>query len=442
VAGAVDETLSDLRLALELSAEADRFEIRHAIGASYGMQGRIDEAEASFRALAEESAGTPDHAKALGHLSMCAITHGDLADGARLAEQALAECIDEGYGKYLRTNLAWLLLLLGRWAEAERLIEQSIAEAVAGGDIHDECALVATAGRLAGWRGDLATAFDNASRAQRLAKRLGNPADTICATDVLALALSENDMAGEGAALLPEMLRLDVPGVEPREFSYSYVVLSEACLRAGDLAGARAAAARGRWHLRNAAYWRGALDRVEAQIDLACGDALGAAGKLRPWIEAPMPIAYEQARLLEVAADALTTIGDKAGGLARAEGALRIFELLGAGRPAERVGAWIRAHTARRTGRPRSSLPGRLTERELEILQLVVLGRTNREIALGLTISLGTAKKHVENVMAKAGASRRTELVPFAISLGVLTAEALVAGPAAKRRLPGAIPVE
>ncbi|MGZ4143286.1 MAG: response regulator transcription factor [Actinomycetota bacterium] len=71
----------------------------------------------------------------------------------------------------------------------------------------------------------------------------------------------------------------------------------------------------------------------------------------------------------------------------------------------------------RRRGRPRSSRPFQLTERETEVLQLVMRGKTNREIGAALFISPATVKKHVENVKIKLGVHRRSELVTAGLSL-------------------------
>ena len=61
-----------------------------------------------------------------------------------------------------------------------------------------------------------------------------------------------------------------------------------------------------------------------------------------------------------------------------------------------------------------------LTPRELEVLELMKLGRTNRQIAQDLVISLGTAKNHVEHIMAKLGVSDRTQAVVKSLELGIL----------------------
>jgi DNA-binding NarL/FixJ family response regulator len=61
-----------------------------------------------------------------------------------------------------------------------------------------------------------------------------------------------------------------------------------------------------------------------------------------------------------------------------------------------------------------------LTPRELEVLALMKLGRTNRQIAADLVISLGTAKNHVEHIISKLGVSDRTQAVVKALELGIL----------------------
>ena len=61
-----------------------------------------------------------------------------------------------------------------------------------------------------------------------------------------------------------------------------------------------------------------------------------------------------------------------------------------------------------------------LTPRELEVLGLVQLGRSNREVAEVLFISRGTVKRHIENIMAKLGVSDRTQAVVRALQLGIL----------------------
>jgi DNA-binding NarL/FixJ family response regulator len=65
-----------------------------------------------------------------------------------------------------------------------------------------------------------------------------------------------------------------------------------------------------------------------------------------------------------------------------------------------------------------------LTSREMEVMLLMKLGYTNRQIAQDLVISLGTAKNHVEHIIGKLGVSDRTQAVVKALELGVLDLDA------------------
>lgn len=64
-----------------------------------------------------------------------------------------------------------------------------------------------------------------------------------------------------------------------------------------------------------------------------------------------------------------------------------------------------------------------LTSREREVLQLVAEGRTNQEIANQLIISIKTVQAHRANMMEKLGLQDITQLVRFAITHGIISAE-------------------
>jgi DNA-binding NarL/FixJ family response regulator len=55
-----------------------------------------------------------------------------------------------------------------------------------------------------------------------------------------------------------------------------------------------------------------------------------------------------------------------------------------------------------------------LTEREIEVLQLIAIGATNREIAQELVISEGTVKNHVSNILTGLGLRDRTQAAIYA----------------------------
>ena len=62
----------------------------------------------------------------------------------------------------------------------------------------------------------------------------------------------------------------------------------------------------------------------------------------------------------------------------------------------------------------------RLTERELEVLQLVTAGQRNREIAAELGISENTVKFHLKNIVEKLHAQNRAELAARAVREGLV----------------------
>lgn len=73
-----------------------------------------------------------------------------------------------------------------------------------------------------------------------------------------------------------------------------------------------------------------------------------------------------------------------------------------------------------------------LTEREIEILQMVATGVTNRQIAYRLSISPNTVKVHLRNIFTKLGAESRTEATMIAVREGWVTVGNGAAAPPAE----------
>jgi LuxR family maltose regulon positive regulatory protein len=108
-----------------------------------------------------------------------------------------------------------------------------------------------------------------------------------------------------------------------------------------------------------------------------------------------------------------------------------LYEALSRGIAPEYVPRLLAAFTTDETEQasitpPRSSVSGlveALSERELEVLQLIAEGLTNKEIASRLYLSLNTIKVHTRNIYGKLGVRNRTQAVTKAKSLGILPSE-------------------
>ena len=77
---------------------------------------------------------------------------------------------------------------------------------------------------------------------------------------------------------------------------------------------------------------------------------------------------------------------------------------------AARVAAWQRGE--------RSEQPD-LTEREMEVLQLVAKGKSNKEIAYALNVTERTIEFHVGNILSKLGVASRVEAAMWARDRGI-----------------------
>jgi DNA-binding NarL/FixJ family response regulator len=89
----------------------------------------------------------------------------------------------------------------------------------------------------------------------------------------------------------------------------------------------------------------------------------------------------------------------------------------------------MRALEARLTGQakpPAAPAPAALTglddlsQREVEVLRLLAAGKSNREIADALCISLNTVATHVRSILTKTSTTNRTEATAYALRYGSL----------------------
>jgi DNA-binding CsgD family transcriptional regulator len=154
------------------------------------------------------------------------------------------------------------------------------------------------------------------------------------------------------------------------------------------------------------------LGAVSAQargaVLLAEGDARGALVALRDalqvWQELKAP--YEVARVRVLLGLACRALGDADTATLELEAAGGTFAQLGAAPDVERVDSL--AHG------PAPDVTHGLTARELQVLRLVAMGRTNREIAAELVLSEKTVDRHLSNILAKLRVPSRTAATAYA----------------------------
>jgi ATP/maltotriose-dependent transcriptional regulator MalT len=171
---------------------------------------------------------------------------------------------------------------------------------------------------------------------------------------------------------------------------------------------------------------RAATAHALAEIALLNGDSARAATMFLQALELlrELELPFERAETQLRAAVALAAAGERETAIERANDAYRTARKLGA-RP---LAAAARAHLEglgehvdrrRRAGDGNGEHAG-LSRRELEVVRLVAVGRTNREIAVDLFVSPRTVDMHVRNILVKLGCRSRTDATRRAAELGLL----------------------
>jgi DNA-binding CsgD family transcriptional regulator/tetratricopeptide (TPR) repeat protein len=147
---------------------------------------------------------------------------------------------------------------------------------------------------------------------------------------------------------------------------------------------------------------------TQAEVGLMAGDARSALVSSRramvAWQQAEAP--YLMARVRMVAGLACQALGDTDGAKLELGAARTLFEHLGAGPDLARLDALAHA--------PAPLRPSGLTKRELQVLQLVATGKTNKSIAADLFLSEKTIDRHVSNILAKLDLSSRAAATAWA----------------------------
>ena len=163
-------------------------------------------------------------------------------------------------------------------------------------------------------------------------------------------------------------------------------------------------------------YLRAASEYSTGSVALADGDAQSAIGALRRawalWCDIDTP--YEAARARVLIALACRDLGDDDTATMELGIARAAFTQIGATPDLARLDALVAP--AAPVDRPNTS---GLTGREIEVLELVATGKTNRQIAEALFISEKTVARHVSNIFTKLAVNSRAAATAHAYRHGL-----------------------
>jgi DNA-binding CsgD family transcriptional regulator len=172
----------------------------------------------------------------------------------------------------------------------------------------------------------------------------------------------------------------------------------------------------------------GALSHALGEAVLLDGDAAQAVDHFSRALDVlrPIDVPFERAQIQVRAGVALAAVGEREAAVERLTEAYRTANRLQARplaaeavRQLEILGEQVERRLGRRAAGQRERAG--LTRRELEVVQLVAVGRTNREIGKELFLSARTVEMHVGNALAKLDCHTRTEVAHKAERLGLLS---------------------
>jgi DNA-binding CsgD family transcriptional regulator len=153
---------------------------------------------------------------------------------------------------------------------------------------------------------------------------------------------------------------------------------------------------------------RATAAHAQGSVELAAGNPREGLVLLRRAWQAwqTLEVPHAAARAREALGLACRALGDRAGGRMELEAARSTYQALGARPDVARVDALL----ANRTD---AGLHG-LTRREVQVLRLVAAGRSNKEVAGALSLSVKTVERHVGNILTKLDVPSRVAATAWA----------------------------
>ncbi|WP_211192843.1 helix-turn-helix transcriptional regulator [Actinoplanes sp. TBRC 11911] len=346
---------------------------------------------------------------------------GRSAEAVRAARHGVEVCRTLGLAEtesWVHANMSLSLFTLGRWAESDAALDQAAAVAQS---YKARGVVAARRSHILMLRGEPAAAETEMAMARRLLA-----AQDLQPQMLVSLAQYTMELAalrGRRDDARAEFRRADAAGLTAGPVRYALPMLIAAAAIEADapdagtpaiIAAVRAAAA----GLPIVLPVNLALAKLlDAELARATGhddpgswqDAVEAISRL----EHPYALTLAHRGFARALLDTQRRRGEAA------------EQLAAAGRIADRLGARILSRDiealARRAGVAEAPASLGLTPRESTVLRLIASGYSNRRIAEELFISEKTAGTHVSHILAKLGASGRTEAAAIAHRMGVLT---------------------
>jgi DNA-binding CsgD family transcriptional regulator len=323
-------------------------------------------------------------------------------DGDEATESACVSC------------LIYVLRERGEWSRAAELSREMIGAGRSAWVAHG------LLGVIHGFQGKLASARRMLAASLAVSAPLGHyhmATDTTAGLAYVAAAEGAHDEAAEHCRKLLERWR------DSEDHHYSIWGLHWAAgflARRGDRAGAHvcAEALTGIASRTGHPYALAALAHAIGETALLDGDAATAAEQLSRAVEIHrgLDVPFERAQVEERAGVALAAAGEREPALERLTSAYRTARKLGA-RP---LAAEAAAEVAKLGGSVTRAVSSGLTRRELEVVRLIAVGRTNRDVAQELFLSPRTVDMHVRHILQKLDCHSRVEAAHRAHELGLL----------------------
>jgi len=299
-----------------------------------------------------------------------------------------------------RIYRAILMRVRGDWSRAEAELEQACLDLAVDGKLVAGHAWyeLGELRRLKGMPGveeafAQSTAFGYVAQPGLALHRL-NQGNARAARTGLRRVLAEREQAGDRLPLLSAFV--------------------EVCLATGQIEEAKEAIAEmeSSAHTYPSTAMRAIVDGARGAVALIEERPADALVRLREasnrWRQLDAP--FESAQVGVRIAEACRELDDDEGALMELRAALATFERLGARPDVSRVRNLLSS--------PNVEL-STLSSREVEVLRLIVAGRTNAEIALELYLSERTVHRHVSNILTKLGVRSRTAAAAHAIHHGL-----------------------